>query len=106
VKLTRARSGDEALRLILANSSDDSSIAPPVATLVDIKMPRMSGLELLAELDRRQCEAPVGPLFMLTTSSSPDDRQAASAHSRVRDYLVKPLSACALERLIDEALAH
>ena len=106
VIITRARNGEEALRVILADSDGGRHLPPPVATLVDIKMPRMGGLELLAELDRRECTSPMGPLFMLTTSSNPVDRKVASSHPRVGQYLIKPLTRESLERVLAEALEH
>lgn len=60
----------------------------PDAILLDLKLPRMSGHELLERLkaDQRFCGIPV---IVLTSSASPADRHRATRH-HANGYLVKP----------------
>ena len=102
LELVRARNGEEALAMILGSAS----CAGPTVALIDLNMPRMGGLELLDELDRRRCAAPNGPVYLLTTSASPADRDAALAHARVSGCLVKPVDRASLETAVALATAR
>ena len=98
--LVRVRNGEEALETVRGWAS-----AGPTVAFIDLKMPRMDGLELLDELDRLRSPQPSGPVYMLTTSSNPADREAALAHARVSGYLVKPLNRQVLETAVALATA-
>ena len=70
--IVRAKDGLEALELL----RDPHAVRRPYVILLDINMPRMNGLEMLAELrdDPRLTSAVV---FVLTTSKSDEDKVAA-----------------------------
>ncbi|MDB4938673.1 MAG: two-component system response regulator [Labilithrix sp.] len=81
--LVIAESGEEALAML------ESFEELPCMTLLDINMPRMNGLELLAAMkaDERLRRIPV---VMLTTST--DDRDRFDSFDRsVAGYMVKPV---------------
>jgi CheY-like chemotaxis protein len=78
----------------------DPSNAPVDLVLLDINMPRMSGIEFLGEATKR-----FGPRFakmvvvMLTSSLNPEDKEAAMAYEAVKAIYHKPLSLEHLEEL-------
>ena len=78
VPLRKCRNGREALDL-LRGSPTQPPLAPlPSVVLLDINMPRMNGLEFLAEI--RQDERLRGlQVFVMTTSEEDTDRTRAAA---------------------------
>ncbi len=74
--IVRAKDGLEALELL----RDPDAVRRPYIILLDINMPRMNGLEMLAELrdDPRLTSAVV---FVLTTSKSDEDKVARPTNS-------------------------
>ncbi|MDX2229879.1 MAG: response regulator [Leptolyngbyaceae cyanobacterium bins.349] len=85
-----ASDGLEALALL--RGTGDRSIMPPTRRIVllDLNMPRMSGLEFLQEL-RSDAQLRTIPVIVLTTSNREQDRQQAY-HYNVAGYLVKPIA--------------
>jgi two-component system response regulator PilR (NtrC family) len=71
------------------------------AVLTDVRMPGMSGLELLAELKSRQPDLPV---IIVTAFASPDDAVQAMK-SGAFDYLAKPFNVDELRKVVRAALA-
>ncbi|MDO6389696.1 response regulator [Pontibacter sp. BT731] len=84
-----ARNGREALDMLRGTGVPKISPAPSVI-LLDINMPRMNGLEFLAEL-RHEPEFSHIPVFIMTTSNEETDRMAAQKLN-VAGYIVKPMS--------------
>lgn len=60
--------------------------------ITDINMPLMDGLKLIAQVRSPGCRNRETPLVVITTESSPADRQRALALG-ANAYLVKPLRA-------------
>jgi CheY-like chemotaxis protein len=84
--LVRARDGIEALEL-LRGSEGRSALPPPYLLLVDLRLPRMDGLELIRTIraDERLSRTVI---FVLTTSDREKDKfQAYDAN--VAGYIVK-----------------
>lgn len=68
--------------------NDRQNYPLPHIVLLDLKMPRMSGLEVL-EWMQAQPQLRQIPVLMLTSSNVPSDLKQAKALN-ARDYLVKP----------------
>lgn len=69
----------------------------PRLILLDINMPRMSGLEVL-DWVRQQPQLETIPVLMLTSSSHPADMEKAR-HLKANDYLIKPSNPAELVEL-------
>lgn len=90
-----ARDGQEALDWIPRWEAGETM---PLVILLDLKLPRVNGLEVL----RRLREHPVSrnlPVVMLTSSSEDRDVQMAYQH-HANSYIVKPVS---FDNLMDVA---
>jgi CheY-like chemotaxis protein len=90
VPLHKARNGREGLDLLRGTASQPALDPLPAVILLDINMPRMNGLEFLAELraDPRLTHLTV---FIMTTSEEETDR-ATAQRLGVAGYIVKPLT--------------
>ena len=100
INLTRplhvARNGREALNMLRGSEGADKITPVPSLILLDINMPKMNGLEFLAEL-RREPEFSHIPVFIMTTSNEETDRLAAQ-RLNVTGYIVKPLTFDSFEK--------
>ncbi|MFT2008437.1 response regulator [Pontibacter sp. 13R65] len=85
-----ARNGKDALNMLRGGEGEDRISPAPSVILLDINMPKMNGLEFLAEL-RREPEFSHIPVFIMTTSNEESDRFAAQKLN-VAGYIVKPLT--------------
>lgn len=90
-----ARDGEEALAWF-QRWADGSPL--PVVILLDLKLPRVSGLEVLRQLKGHEVYARV-PVVVLTTSREDADVQAAYDLG-VNSYIVKPVE---FEKFVDVA---
>lgn len=103
IPLQVARTATDALRMLRGQGSP---IIRPALILLDLNLPRMSGIEFLQEL---RADAALRDLrvIVLTSSNEPNDRAAAFRYE-VEDYLVKPHSfhefANAIRTVIEYAL--
>jgi CheY-like chemotaxis protein len=84
-RLTEAKDGVEALAVLRG----DEMPAARRLVLLDLKLPRMGGLEFLREL-RSDPELASTPVVIITTSSQEKDRQEAH-RLHVAGYFVKSL---------------
>jgi two-component system, OmpR family, phosphate regulon response regulator PhoB len=97
-RLVKATLGEEHFRLLMAQDGEQTlEVAradPPELVLLDINMPRMTGLEAcrLLKADPRTAHAKV---VMLTASGDEADR-ARAFEAGADDYFVKPFSPIAL----------
>lgn len=100
VVLHRARDGEDALEF-LQRSGRHSDAPRPSLIILDINMPKMSGIELLAKLsvDPILCSIPV---VMLTTSASDVDR---CMQLGAKAYFVKPMDYSAFVEVTRSAIA-
>ena len=77
---------------------------PPDLVILDVRMPRMSGLEVCRELRAGPRTARV-PIIMLTARARPQDLEQAYA-AGATDYVVKPFSPRALLERVENTLAR
>ena len=84
--ITEAVDGVAALE-ILRGTDETPPLDRPFIILLDVNMPRMNGLEFLAEI-RQDEKLKDSVVFMLTTSADDQDRLAAYDH-HVAGYIVK-----------------
>jgi two-component system, OmpR family, phosphate regulon response regulator PhoB len=75
---------------------------PPDVVLLDVRMPRKSGLEVCRELRAGPRTAGV-PIIMLTARARPQDIEQAYA-AGATDYVVKPFSPRVLLAQVESAL--
>ena len=100
--IVAARDGIEALEL-LRGAEGRPPLTRPYVVLLDMNMPRMSGLEFLAEM-RSDPDLACTPVFVLTTSDRTADVEAAYRYN-VAGYLLKPLERGRLEQTLHAAHA-
>jgi len=88
-ELLIAHDGEKAIEFIEATDADP--IAPrPQIILLDLNLPRTSGIEVLRRLKRSARCAEV-PVIVVTSSNAPGDRAEAESLGAIR-YFLKPHS--------------
>jgi len=92
--------GDEAVEYLGGSGKfgDRAQFPLPVLVLLDLKLPRKNGIEVLEWL-RRQPSLKRLPVVVLTSSKEPTDVNLAYDHG-ANSYLVKPLGSEALLNLV------
>lgn len=96
------RNGIDALKRIQTYPKDLG-----VIVLLDLNMPRMSGLEFLAEFDEFLTEDKENvKVFMLTTSCLKSEVEEAMSYDFVIGFLEKPLSIHRLIELINDKIIN
>ena len=85
-----ARTGLDALSMLRGEPGFEKISPPPALILLDLNLPKMSGIEFLSEL-RSDPELQDLRIIVLTSSNEPRDREAAFRYE-VDDYIVKPHS--------------
>ena len=83
-----ARTGQDALNMLRGEAGFDQ--LSPALILLDLNLPKMSGIEFLQEL-RSDPQLNELHIIVLTSSNEPKDRAAAFEYD-VDDYIVKPHS--------------
>ena len=86
--ITVARDGIEALE-VLRGENGRERLPKPHLILLDLNMPRMNGLEFLAEMRATPALSDI-PVY-ITTTSDMDHERAAAADLAVSGYILKPL---------------
>jgi CheY-like chemotaxis protein len=89
------RDGVEAMKLLRSGEL----ALERLVMVVDLRMPRMSGLELLREL-RADARLRRTPVVVLTTSDDPQDRDAAFSLGAA-GYFVKPAAPSRFRQIMD-----
>ncbi len=102
VELDRASDGEAALALLGEISRRGRGL--PDLVLLDLKLPRGSGFEVLTMIKGDEVLSGV-PVVVLTTSSALGDRARAST-GHANSYLVKPLEFAQFERMMLETLDY
>lgn len=93
IEVLQAYDGEEALELL-----NDKQISNPDVVILDINMPRMTGLEFLEEYSKNKNQASV--VAMLTSSEQKKDRELATSYDCVKSYFVKLLDDADMEKII------
>ncbi|MBA3464368.1 MAG: response regulator [Deltaproteobacteria bacterium] len=93
--ITVARDGIEALRMLRTGEL----VMERLVVMADLRMPRMSGLDLLKEL-RGDPKLRRLPCVILTTSDDPHDRDAAFCLGAA-GYFVKPAAPSRFREIMD-----
>ncbi len=96
-ELTHVDNGAEGIQYLRQESPHQHALAPDVV-LVDLKMPRMDGHEVIENI-KADSGLKNTLVIALTTSEADGDRQRAFA-SGVDAYLSKPLNASALWNIV------
>jgi FixJ family two-component response regulator len=71
--------------------------------ILDVRLPGMSGVELLHQLIARNCKVPV---IFITAHGSDEVARAEAASDQTFAYLTKPFNADELLDAVDRALGH
>lgn len=77
----------------------------PTLVLLDINLPGMNGFDCARQLASLLGEGRSLFVSVLTSSTWRDDRQTANALPVIEDFLIKPLTREALERVMERARA-
>lgn len=88
-QLHHVRDGVEALDFLRREGEGFEDAPVPDLILLDLNMPRMNGLEFLAEVKKEENLRQI-PVVILTTSSVERD-VTASYHTGASGYIVKPM---------------
>jgi len=106
VALAVARHGEEALDYLHRRGSyqDPSKSPRPRLILLDLRLPRVDGLEVLGEIKATPALRSM-PVVVLTTSDSEHDVQRAYAQ-HANSYLVKPAEFSRIRELIDRVQGY
>lgn len=98
-----ARDGVEALEYLERTGKyHDRAPQAPNLVLLDIKLPRVDGLELLRRMRAAPLMAGI-PVILLSASNLDVDRRTAAALD-IKAYLVKPIDWASFSKIIGEAL--
>jgi CheY-like chemotaxis protein len=101
-----AVNGQEALDLLHQHCELPSSPTCPALILLDLKMPRMNGVEFLqAYAQRPERENPSVVIIMLTTSLNPKDVEQMQGLP-IAGYLTKPLTRDKVNQVLQEHFGH
>lgn len=94
LRLSEAEDGDEALAAVIAEQ--------PAVVLLDLLMPRKSGLEVLSEMLRRS----PGSRVIVMTSLQTDSLEALARESGAAGFLAKPFHPLELIAAVRRALEN
>ena len=104
-KVFRVHDGDEAIQFLRRQGVfAKRDPTTPRLILLDIKMPRLNGIDALQKLRSDDATRSV-PVFILTSSVQEQDKLASYALG-VTGYLVKPVQAEAFSQLLAQAGLH
>ena len=100
--VAHVQDGEEALDYLLRRGaySEPEAAPRPEVVLLDLRLPKLDGLQVLEEVRRRETFDDL-PVVVLTTSKSVEDITEAY-RKRANSYLVKPLEYDGLSRLITD----
>jgi two-component system response regulator len=101
-KIIRVHDGVEALEFIFRTGAySRRPDRPPKVILLDLKMPRVGGIEVLQRIKADEHTKPI-PVVILTSSAEEQDLRM-SYQLGVNSYLVKPMDFSAFSTLVSQA---
>ncbi len=96
-----AGNGEAALAYLQQTTQPNPTHSLPDLIFLDIKMPVMDGFEFLAAYEKLPlAQANYIPIYMLSTSVSPTDRDRLKKYASVTSYLAKPLTEDKVNQLL------
>ncbi|HUG19775.1 MAG TPA: response regulator [Planctomycetaceae bacterium] len=98
-RVFRVKDGLEAISFLHREEKHADSPRPDVV-LLDLKLPKMDGHEVLAEI-KRDPDLRLIPVVIMTTSDAESDRELAYEH-HANSYVVKPADFDKLCKLVDD----
>ena len=101
-KIYHVRDGEEALDYLFRRGEfADPELSPrPHLILLDLKMPKVNGIEVLQSIRAADEFADVPVVMLSSSDAEPDVEQAYGLH--VNSYLVKPLDFARFAELMDD----
>jgi len=101
-KIYHVRDGEEALNYLFRRGEfADAQLSPrPHLILLDLKMPKVNGIEVLQSIRAAEEFADVPVVMLSSSDAEPDVEQAYGLH--VNSYLVKPLDFGQFAQLMDD----
>jgi CheY-like chemotaxis protein len=103
IQIDRVADGEQALAY-LRREGAFADKAPPDIVLLDLKLPRVSGQEVLRQLKEDE-ELRKIPVVVLTTSQADKD-MAEAYHSHVNSYLIKPFDFNRFQRMLEDVALY
>jgi CheY-like chemotaxis protein len=90
--------GEAAIDYLTLAVGDDPSVPLPNLVLLDLRLPKRDGIEVLQEI-RANAQLDAVPVVILTTSEAERDLERAY-HAHVNSYIVKPAEFELLTRVV------
>lgn len=100
-RITHVKDGQQALDFVFQQGAfADTEIAHPHVILLDLRLPKIDGLEVLKRIKTDENLLKI-PVVILTTSAA--EKDVASAYEyRANSYVVKPMDFDKFEQLMDD----
>ncbi|MBK1718213.1 response regulator [Thiocystis violacea] len=100
-RIRHVEDGQEALDYLFRQGpyADPASSPRPCIILLDLRLPKVGGLEVLRRI-KQDSELAIIPVVVLTTSAAPPDIRGAYAN-QASSYLVKPVDFEQFRRLLE-----
>jgi hypothetical protein len=102
IHVSRLRDGAEAMAYIERANATEQAL--PWLVLLDLKLPKYDGHEVLAQMKRSGRLAKIPVVIFSTSNSSKDIERAMNSHAN--SYIVKPMEADGYGAVISEMLHY
>ncbi len=102
--LRTAQDGEEAISILEDASVGAGKAAPPSLAVLDLRLPKLSGLDILAWI-RESSSAREMPVFLLSSSEEPK-HVGRAFDLRADSYFVKPADFAELQGIVEGMLGH
>lgn len=98
-QIDRVNDGEKALRWLRREGEYKNCLVPDII-LLDLKLPKKDGLEVLAEIKADEKLRAIPVVVLTTSDAEPDKRRAYQLHAN--SYLVKPLDAATFKKMLED----